>query len=183
MLLDRGALLGYLTELGEELQAQGVRGSLFMVGGAAMALAYNTRRSTRDIDGVFEPKQVIYEAARRIAERHGDELDEDWLNDGVKGLMLGPDPDATVVFQHPGLHVNVASPRYLFAMKVAASRVEQDDDDIAVLFRLSGFTSVDEALDHITHTYPHLRLEPKSQYLLEAIVAAEGVRPESGGQG
>lgn len=51
--------------------------------------------------------------------------------------MLGEDPDATVAFQHPGLNVRVASPRYLFSMKVAASRVEQDDDDIAILFGLA----------------------------------------------
>lgn len=101
-----------------------------------MALAYNTRRATRDLDGVFEPKRVVYEAVRRIATRHPD-LPDDWLNDGVKGLMLGEDPDATVVFQHPGLNVRVASPRYLFSMKVAASRVEQDDDDIAILFGLA----------------------------------------------
>lgn len=30
-----------------------------------MALAYNTRRATRDLDGVFEPKRVVYEAVRR----------------------------------------------------------------------------------------------------------------------
>jgi len=34
-----------------------------------MALAYNMRRTTADVDGVFEPKAVIYEAARRVADR------------------------------------------------------------------------------------------------------------------
>ena len=86
--------------------------------------------------------------------------------------MLGEDPDATVAFQHPGLNVRVASPRYLFSMKVAASRVEQDDDDIAILFGLAGFRTVEEALDYIETVYPHLRLEPKSQYLLEEIAAS-----------
>jgi hypothetical protein len=140
-----------------------------------MALAYNARRATRDIDGVFEPKRVIYEAAARIAARHQGSVPDDWLNDAVKGYLLGEDPDATVVFQHPGLNVRVASPRYLFTMKVAASRVEQDDDDIAVLYRLSGFTSVGEALDYIAASYPHLRLEPKAEYLLEEIAAAQRV--------
>ena len=172
MLLERAHLMALLTELGDELSAHGVRGELFLVGGGAMALAYNTRRSTRDLDGVFEPKQAIYEAARRVAGRHQD-LPDDWLNDGVKGMMLGEDPDATVVFQHPGLNVRVASPRYLFSMKVAASRVEQDDDDIAVLFRLGAFTTVGEALDYIERTYPHLRLQPKARYLLEEIAAEQ----------
>lgn len=172
MFFDSDTIRRYLTELGDELAAEALRGDMFIVGGAAMALAYNTRRSTRDIDGVFEPKHLVYLAAQRIAARHRHELPEDWLNDAVKGLLLGPDPDATVVFQHPGLRVSVASPRYLFSMKVAASRVERDADDIAILFRLSGFQSVTEALDHVEQTYPHLRLEPRSQYLLEEIVAA-----------
>ena len=180
MLFDRETLRQLLTELGDELHAEGVRGELFMVGGAAMALAYNTRRSTRDIDGVFEPKTVIYEAARRIAARHPGDLDEGWLDDGVKAMMLGEDPDVTVAFQHPGLNVRVASPRYLFSMKVAASRVEQDDDDIAVLFRLAGFQSVDEALDYIHATYPQLRLEPKATYLLEEIAAAQPTKDDEG---
>jgi hypothetical protein len=29
-----------------------------------MALAYNMRRTTADVDGVFEPKAVIYETPR-----------------------------------------------------------------------------------------------------------------------
>jgi hypothetical protein len=30
---------------------------MFVVGGAAMALAYNTRRMTADVDGVFEHRR------------------------------------------------------------------------------------------------------------------------------
>lgn len=179
MLFDREMMREYLNEVGEELAQQGIRGDLFLVGGGAMALAYNTRRATRDVEGVFEPKRLIYEAAARVAQRHGGEVPEDWLNDGVKGYMLGEDPDATVAFQHAGLTVRVASPRYLFAMKVAASRVEQDDDDIAILFRLSGFTTVDDALDYIEATYPHLRLQPKCQYLLEEIAATQQLEAEN----
>ena len=171
MLFGREEIRSYLAELGDDLASDGVRGDLFLVGGAAMALAYNTRRSTRDIDAVFEPKAVVCQAAQRVADRHP-ELPDDWLNDAVKGFLLGDDPAATVVFDHPGLRVRVASPRYLYAMKVAASRVERDADDIAVLHRLSGFESVDDALTYVGRTYPHLQLEPKVQYLLDELAAA-----------
>jgi len=40
-------------------------------------------------------------------------------------------------------------------MKVLAARVERDVDDIEVLYRLSGFRTVDEALDHVQSLYPH----------------------------
>ena len=177
MLLGRDDIRRLLTELGDELASGGVRGELFLVGGAAMALAYNTRRATRDIDAVFEPKSLVYEAARRVAARHAPDLPDDWLNDAVKGFLLGDDPAATVVFDHPGLRVRVASPRYLFAMKVVASRVERDTDDIVALHRLSGFEGVDDALGYVEVTYPHLQLEPKVRYLLEELDLARRLGP------
>ena len=33
---------------------------MFLVGGAAMVLAYNRNRSTRDLDAVFEPKTAVH---------------------------------------------------------------------------------------------------------------------------
>jgi hypothetical protein len=176
-MLDRDSIARFLTELAAELDAHGVRGEMFIVGGAAMALAYNTRRATSDIGAVFEPKMVVYEAAARVARSHPDELDEDWLNDAVKGLLPGSDANATVVFDHPGLVVRVASPGYLFAMKVAASRVERDVDDIVALFQMCGFNSVDEALDHVTTIYPALTLEPRAQFLLEEIASTTTPEP------
>lgn len=49
-----------------ELCERAVKADLFLVGGAAMALAYNTRRATRDVNAVFEPKQMVYEAAAAV---------------------------------------------------------------------------------------------------------------------
>jgi hypothetical protein len=171
-MLSRADIVRLLGELADELQARGVQGDLFVVGGAAMALAYSRRRATRDLDAVFEPKQVIYEVARQVGERHG--LPGDWLNDGVKGFLPGPDANATVLFDRPGLAVRVASPRYLFAMKMLAARVERDADDIEALYRLSGFGSVEEALDHVQSLYPHQPVPPRAQYLLQELFPAAG---------
>jgi len=129
-MLDQPALLALLEALAAELEATGVRGEMFIVGGAAMALAYNTRRSTRGIDA-------------------------NWLNDAVKGFLPGDDPASTVLFERPGLAVRIASPRYLLAMKVMAARVERDEDDIARLAKLSGTESVAAILDPVQATYPH----------------------------
>ena len=79
-MLGRDDIRHLLGELGDDLASGGIRGEMFIVGGAAMALAYNTRRSTRDIDAVFEPQTVVYEAARRVAARHAPELSDDWLS-------------------------------------------------------------------------------------------------------
>ena len=87
-MLSKDDIRQLLNELADELEARGIHGDLFLVGGAAMALAYSARRATRGLDAVFEPKQVIYEVAHRVGERHG--LPDDWLNDGVKGFLTGP---------------------------------------------------------------------------------------------
>jgi hypothetical protein len=39
-----------LLQLDEELKILNVRGEVFIVGGAAMAIAYDTRRATADVD-------------------------------------------------------------------------------------------------------------------------------------
>jgi Nucleotidyltransferase of unknown function (DUF6036) len=166
-MLSRDDIVMLLDELATELEAQGTHGDLFLVGGAAMAVAYSRRRATRDLDAIFEPKQVIYDAAQRVGDRHG--LPSDWLNDGVKGFLPGADPDATVLFDRPGLAVRIASPRYLFAMKVLAARVERDEDDLRILYELCGFRSVNEALDHVESTYPHQPIPPRALYLLQEL--------------
>ena len=40
----RATIISALEALGDELTREGVRGQIFIVGGAAMALAYSTRR-------------------------------------------------------------------------------------------------------------------------------------------
>lgn len=87
------------------------------VGGAVMALAYSTSRLTTDIDEIFEPKAVIYEAARTVAASHR-EVGENWLNDSVKSVFFGRDSNPVVVLDVPGIRVSVASTEYLLAMKV-----------------------------------------------------------------
>lgn len=46
--LDRTAITDALRDLGGRLAAEGTQGDLFLVGGAAMALAYDARRFTKE---------------------------------------------------------------------------------------------------------------------------------------
>lgn len=168
--LSRDEITALLTELGGHLERQGVRGQLFVVGGAAMALAYNTRRLTADVDGVFEPKMLVYDAAARVATRHVG-LPADWLNDAVKGLLPGADADARVILDVPGLTVSVASPRYLLALKVQAARIDRDADDILALAQASGARTAAEVLDIAVAVIGAARLQPKAQFLVEELFA------------
>ena len=165
--LTKKQILSAFTALSEELAARQTRGELFVVGGAAMALAYSDRRVTRDIDAIFEPKAVIYEAAHEVAERLG--LPDDWLNDAVKSFLPSADGNRRAVFSTPSLEVAAASPQYLLAMKLLASRVDQDTEDIKVLYAECGFTAADEGMDLLERYYPNHPLQPKTQFLLEEL--------------
>lgn len=50
VLLDRAQMERAFTALGERLVRRGVVADIFIVGGAAMALAYDGTRVTRDVD-------------------------------------------------------------------------------------------------------------------------------------
>lgn len=75
-----------LEELGWRLELAGVRAELYIVGGAAMALAFARDRVTRDIDAVFVPKTRVYEEVKAMA-AEDDTLSPDWLNDVVERLL------------------------------------------------------------------------------------------------
>lgn len=167
-LLTADQIRALLIELGHRLEERGISARLFLVGGAAMALAFNTRRSTRDLDGVFEPKAEVYAEAAAMAEEYG--LTPGWLNDGVKGLL--PDKIAAEVGSHfnsPGISVGVASAEYLFAMKSVAAREEADAEDLRLLAAHLGLTDAEEALDLVERYFSPNRLHPNSQLFVESI--------------
>lgn len=166
----KARILHALQALGEELAREGVRAQIFIVGGAAMALAYSTRRVTKDIDAVFEPKQTVYAAAAKVAEELG--LPEDWLNDAVKGFLPGPDEAPRPVPSIEGIEVTTASPRYLLAMKLMAMRFGEDDDDIEILLRECDIDSPKEALDVLERIYPAQEPPAKTRFFLEELLAS-----------
>ncbi len=164
----RGRILVALQALGDELLREDVRGQIFIVGGAAIALAYSTRRVTKDIDAVFEPKAAIYRAAEKVAADL--ELPEDWLNDAVKGYMPGADEHPRPLHEIRGIEITTASPRYLLAMKLMAMRFGEDDEDIELLLAECDTRSVDEALELLRGMYPSREPPPKTRLFLEEIL-------------
>jgi methylmalonyl-CoA mutase cobalamin-binding subunit len=74
--LGRDEIRALLDDLSAELSKRGARADLFLVGGAAIAVAYDSARATRDLDAVFLPTDVVRQAAISVAERRG--LAKDW---------------------------------------------------------------------------------------------------------
>lgn len=164
--MDRAEIVKVLTALAEELQGRGISAEMYVVGGAAIALAFDERRATRDIDAVFEPKAAVYEAAAFVGERLG--LPSGWLNDAVKGFLAGDDPAAAPVFDLPGLRCLAASPETLLALKVLAHRVGEDEGDLRLLAKELGLESADEVLAIAERTYGD-RLDPAARFFVEQV--------------
>ncbi len=81
-------------------------------------------------------------------------------------------PTPSVTNASDSLTVDVASARYLLAMKLFSSRVENDADDIMFLYRQLGFTTVEEGLALLESAYRGRPIAVKVKFLLGEIVEA-----------
>ncbi|GGM35211.1 DUF6036 family nucleotidyltransferase [Microbacterium saperdae] len=175
--LDADGVLALFQELSDRLAAAGVSAQLFVVGGAAMALAYDRGRLTRDVDALFVPAPEVRRIAEEMSGPHG--LEPDWLNDAAKGFLPGADDHPRTVFESESLLVQVPSPSYLLAMKLHASRDERDLNDAAILFNRLGYTSAQDCIDLLTATYPTSQLLPRHRYIAEDIAARVHARKDT----
>jgi Nucleotidyltransferase of unknown function (DUF6036) len=168
--MNRDEIIEALTALADELARRGVSAEMYVVGGAAIALAFDERRSTRDIDAVFEPKSVVYEAASIVGERN--DLPGGWLNDAVKGFLAGSDPAAAPVLDLPGLRCLAASPETLLALKVLAHRVGEDEADLRLLASELHLDTAEDVLTIAERTYGD-RLDPAARFFVEQVFDAK----------
>jgi hypothetical protein len=167
VLLGRTELERAFTALGERLLRRGVVADIFIVGGAAMALAYDADRVTRDVYSLFVPHGIVQEEATRVADDLG--LPRWWLNEQASVYISGKDdPQRRRVFDHPGLRVTAASPRHIFAMKALAART-RDIDDLRVLAEIIGVDSADAGLQICAEFYPDEAVPPRSAAILHEL--------------
>jgi hypothetical protein len=172
--LSRQAILRALGSLSEALGQRSVTGEICICGGTVMVLAFAARLSTKDVDGIFQPVQLIRDLAHRIAEDQG--LPDDWLNDGVKGFVSARhETTSGDLPQLPHLRLTMPVPEYLLAMKCMAARLgatagePSDVSDIVFLIRRLGLKSSAEVLDLVGRYYPANRIPVRTRYLIEGL--------------
>lgn len=166
-LLDRAAIEDAFRRLGDRLHRRGLVADLYIFGGAAMALAYDARRATRDIDAVFQPHGVVLDEARAVADELG--LPHWWLNEQASAYVApGGDAAAPRVFDHPGLRVAAASPEHLLAMKVLAAR-RRDADDIRFLVDHLGLTTTEQVLSVCAEVFPDEEVPGRARLVLDDV--------------
>ena len=156
--------------LNKELEKDDVRSELYLVGGAVMCLVYETRQSTQNIDAYFKPTRQVREAANRVALQA--DLDENWLNDGVKGY-LSKTADFLPYLELSHLKIFCAQAEYLLAMKCLAMRIGEefhDLDDIRYLLRYLNIESYDKAKNIISNYYPLDKYPQKTLCALEELL-------------
>lgn len=171
-LLDRAGIEDAFRRLGDRLAKRGVVADLYVFGGAAMALAYDSRRATRDVDALFKPHGIVREEALNVADELG--LPRWWLNEQASSYVApGGDPAAARVFDHPGLRVFAASPEHLLAMKAFAAR-PRDAEDIFQLTQILGLRTVNDVVASVREIFPDEEPPERLRLLLEDIFSSQG---------
>jgi uncharacterized nucleotidyltransferase DUF6036 len=171
-ILDRATITEALRRLGERLAYRGIVADLYVFGGAAMALAYDLRRSTRDIDALIQPHGAVLAEAESVAQEL--DLPRWWLNEQASAYVApGGDAEAPLVFDHPGLRVHAASAQHLLAMKVLAGR-RRDADDIRLLADHLGLRTVQEVRSVCVEVFPDESVPKRSELLLDELFGGVG---------
>lgn len=165
------------TRLGELALAEQHIVDMAVYGGSALAIAYDLRASTKDVDAVFEKdKDFVRKAVASVALEM--DLPPDWLNDAVKGYVSPRESGNMIKFgsfpseANPGLRIFVPAPAYFFAMKcvdIRTGATSKDVDDVRSLALVCGITSAQEAMDIVESFYPDRLMQAKSRFVLEEI--------------
>jgi hypothetical protein len=167
--MERSELIEALSEVGRGLERRGVTARLYVVGGALMVLAHNSRDATMDVDGDFYPRDVVIEVAREVAEHRG--LPADWLNAAASGFIpVFKSPDWRPLYQFGSLEILGADNRTMLAMKIRASRGRRDEPDIAFLLKACGITTVTEAFALYEEYFPEDPAPPRARVIVEFLL-------------
>ena len=165
-------MIDALTALGEELRRRGVAAKLYIVGGAVMVLAHDSRDATMDVDGDFYPRDSVMDAAREIARLR--ELPDDWLNAAANGFIpVFKSPDWQPLYRFGSLEVLAADDRTMLAMKIRASRGRRDEPDIALLLTSCGVTTVEQAFALYEEYFPEDPAPPRARSILEYLLSRD----------
>ncbi len=119
---DRDTILKALERLAGLLVQRGVQGEICLLGGTVMVVAFEARPSTKDVDAIFQPAQVIRDLAKIVQEERS--LPDNWINDAAKAFVSQiHDTAEGDLPQFENLRVTAPVPEYLLAMKCMASRI------------------------------------------------------------
>ncbi len=167
-MLSRERILYLFNRLNEELREKGEIGEIGIVGGTVMCLVYNARKTTRDVDAIFEPADIIRQLAERIADE--EKIPVNWLNDGAKGY-LKPHFAREDVLNLSHLRIWAPDARYMMAMKCISARWDTSDkDDVIFLVKYLKLRTPEDAFKIIENYYPKSQIPSKTGSVLTLLL-------------
>ena len=143
--LNKDDMLRFLKEINSRLKNMGKTGEIFIIGGAAISLAFGGRDATEDIDAIYKPRSEIRKIIKVMADEH--DLRSDWLNNDAEHFVTA-NMTFTLLFEFSDLKVFHIDAECLLAMKLASARPESypDMDDCLLLMEKLGVHEEKELL-------------------------------------
>jgi len=165
--LTKNEMLMYFEEINRHLARLDKHGEILIAGGAALAMVFNARNSTYDIDAIFHPAEDMRKITKDIAIKY--DLPEDWLNDGIKGYITDK-MKQEIYLKFPHLTVANIDAVGLLAMKLTSARVDTKDmEDSIFLMKSLNICEEKELFDIIEkHVYPNQQTIASKYFTKEA---------------
>lgn len=168
-MLDLLLIKKLFKALNAELEKSDSKGEILVCGGAAMCLVFHARKSTKDVDAIFQPTEAIRKASRKVAHQFG--IQEDWLNDAAKAYFHS-DPPREPVLEFSSLRVWAPKADYLLAMKCLSARFDtHDKEDVEFLVKYLKLSSAEEVFKIISRYYPDQMISPKTKFFVEELMS------------
>lgn len=177
--LCRDELLEALRELSDRLRGQGLKGHVYVIGGAAMSLAFDAGRITMDIDRrINEGHDAITKTVQEMAAERG--WPGSWLNEQASSFIPRTKVERRrTLFQSPNLLITGASPEHLLAIKMHRARPVACPD-IAILVSETRIRPPNEAFAIHAALFKDEPLEAEKRRRLELFLddVCESIRNE-----
>lgn len=155
------------NEINKKLSDRGKYGEIVIAGGAALALLFNARKATKDIDALFKPSKEFREIIEEIAMER--DLEKDWLNDGVKGFFT--DRLKTDLYkEYSNLSIYSINAEGLLALKLTSARTETNDVQDSIILMKHLNIKNEEQLFDIVQKYTNINQQtPKCNFFIQEV--------------
>jgi len=168
-LLSKSDIIKYLEKINEKLAFEQKNGEIIIAGGASLTIVYGARESTYDIDALFVPQEDMRRIIKDIAIENS--LNDDWLNDGVKGFMTNK-MKFDEILKFSNLTVYSIEAEGLLAMKLTSARPDTKDMEDSVFLMKHLKIDKEGQLFEIINKYMH----PKQQSIRSKFFTQEAFK-------
>lgn len=177
--VGREAITKMLSIIGSRMADEGLMAEFAIFGGSALALTFDFRDATQDIDYMPISGDIsrVFAIAQEVGQEYG--LPDGWFNDAVEIFksdiadyeFFGEFPSA-----NPGIRVFTATPEYLLAMKTLSMRdsfTSHDVYDVWNLIDKLDISSPEQVIDIAAKFYPEKELPRRNELILKDLFDAK----------